>query len=100
MSTVTLIRAATFCSSHQIEDNYIYTLRDYGFIEVIEEKEDIFLKPEELPKLEKIVRFNRDLDINLEGVEVVLQLLERIEGLQRETQSLQNKLKMSSRPNN
>lgn len=93
MSTVTLIRAATFCKSHQLEDTYIYTLRDYGFIEIVEEENEVFLKPEELPKLEKIVQFNRDLDINLEGVEVVLQLLDRIEGLQRETRILKNRLR-------
>lgn len=93
MSTVTLIRAATFCSSHQIEDTYIYTLRDHGFIEVVEEDNELFLKSEELPKLEKIVQFNRNLDINLEGVEVVLQLLDRIEGLQRETRVLRNRLR-------
>ena len=94
MSTLTLIRATSFCSSHHIADTYIYTLRDYGFIEIIEEENEVFLKPDELPKLEKILRFNRELDINLEGIEVVLQLLDRIEQLQQESQTLKNKLRV------
>ena len=57
----------------------MYLLRDHGFINLIEERESVFIKPDELPKLEQIVRFNRDLEINLEGIEVIFNLLERVE---------------------
>lgn len=90
MNTKELILAETFCSSHEIAFTYICTLRDHGFIELIEEQEKVFIKPDELPKLEQIVRFNRDLEINLEGIEVIFNLLQRIEGLQEEKRHLKN----------
>lgn len=93
MKTEKLILAEAFCSSHEIEFTYIYALRDHGLIELVEEQETIFLKPDELPKLEKIVRFNRDLEINLEGIEVIINLLDRIETLQEETRHLNNKMR-------
>jgi hypothetical protein len=49
---------------------------------------------EELSKAEKIVRLYKDLDINLEGIEVINQLLYRIEILQGEIISLKNRLRL------
>jgi hypothetical protein len=94
MKTEKLILAEAFCNSHEIEFTYIYALRDHGLIELVEEREAVFLKPEELPKLEKIVRFNRDLEINLEGIEVIISLLDRIESLQEETRHLNNRINL------
>lgn len=94
MKTEELILAEAFCSSHEIEFTYIYALRDHGLIELVEEREAVFIKPDELPKLEKIVRFNRDLEINLEGIEVIINLLDRIESLQEETRHLNNRMNL------
>jgi hypothetical protein len=43
-------------------------------------------------KLEKFVRLHYDLDINLEGIETINYLLERIEEMQKEIVNLRNKL--------
>lgn len=94
MSTGELILAKNFCTGHGLEITYVYKLQEFGFIELIEEQEDIFIKPEELPRLEKIVRFNRELEINLEGIEVIMQLLHRVEELQKETAALKNKMQL------
>lgn len=97
MNTNELILAKNFCTSHGLEFTFMYTLQDFGFIELIEEQENIFIKPEQLPRLEQIVRFNRDLEINLEGIEVIMQLLSRIENLQQETRQLKKQNKSLSR---
>ncbi|WP_051907846.1 chaperone modulator CbpM [Flavimarina sp. Hel_I_48] len=98
MKTEALILAETFCSSHEIEFTYIYTLRDHGFIDLIEEQETVFIKPEELPKLEQIMRFNRDLHINLEGIDVIMNLLNKIQGLQEEKRTLKNRVNINPLP--
>ncbi|MGB3776272.1 MAG: chaperone modulator CbpM [Leeuwenhoekiella sp.] len=98
MKTESMILAESFCKSHAIEVTYIYALRDHGFIELVEEQETVFLKTEELPKLEQIVRFNRELEINLEGIEVIIHLLNRIENLQEETRHLKNTLSVKPLP--
>ncbi|KQC33045.1 hypothetical protein AAU57_06710 [Nonlabens sp. YIK11] len=81
-----------FCSSHQIEIQWIKSLEDYGLITVIYEKEELFVSEKELIKLERILTFYRDLEINLAGIETVFHLLERLENAQERVRYLENKL--------
>jgi hypothetical protein len=46
-----------------------------------------------LGRLEKIVRLHFELDINLEGIETIAHLLERMEGMQEKIVQLTNRLK-------
>ena len=47
---------------------------------------------EELPRLERIVRLHDELDINLEGIDVINYLLQRIEEMRQEIITLKNQL--------
>jgi len=51
------------------------------------------VEKEQLPRLEKFVSFYYDLDINLEGIETITYLLQRIENLQNEIIKLNNRLR-------
>ncbi len=89
-----LIPAVEFCTSHQVEFSFIHSLHEFGLIEIIEVKQTAFLHLEELPKLEQILLFNKELEINLEGVEVIIRLLERVNQIQNEMNILKNRLKL------
>ncbi|GAA4272817.1 hypothetical protein GCM10022258_21110 [Aquimarina gracilis] len=69
-------------------------MHEFGLIEIIEVQQTAFLNPEELPKLEQIVLFNKELEINLEGVEVIIRLLERVNQIQNEMNILRNRLRL------
>ncbi|WP_431196501.1 chaperone modulator CbpM [Nonlabens ulvanivorans] len=45
-----------------------------------------------MKKLEKIIVFHKDLNINLEGVDTIIDLLERMESMQQQIIQLENKL--------
>jgi hypothetical protein len=62
-------------------------------IETVTVQEEIFLPLTELERLEKIVRLHFELDINLEGIETISHLLDRMEEMQRDIQRLTNRLK-------
>ena len=47
---------------------------------------------DEIHKLEKFVRLHYDLDINIEGIETINHLLEKIEEMQKEIVRLRNKM--------
>ena len=81
-----------FCVHHNIEISFINLLQQNGLIEtsIIESK--YFVEREQLPQLEKFVHFYYDLDINLEGIETITYLLQRIESLQNEIIKLKNML--------
>jgi chaperone modulatory protein CbpM len=90
--TQDFIIADEFCASHQLEISFIHSLKDHGMIETVFVDQSLCISIEELPRLEQIVRLHRDLDINLEGIEVINDLLERIEEMQTEITRLRKRL--------
>jgi chaperone modulatory protein CbpM len=86
------IIADEFCASHQLETSFIQALKDNGLIETVFVDQALCIHAEELPRLEQIVRLHRDLDINLEGIGVINELLERIEEMQSEIERLRKRL--------
>lgn len=88
-----LIPAEEFCQGHRLEVSYLHSLKEFGLIEVVNVENKVFVRHDELPRLEKILVFHRELEINLEGVEVIMNLLERVTRMQDETVQLRNQLK-------
>lgn len=92
MEERTFVSAKAFCTHHHIELTFIQSLQDYGLIETTSEAEEVLLPQEQLEALEKMVRLHFDLNINLEGIDAIYHLLQRVENLQREVISLRRKL--------
>ena len=85
-----LIPAEEFCIYHNIEYSFISSLEDSGLIRVTSVEQNTFISSDELEKLEKFVRLHYDLDINIEGIETINHLLEKIDALQKEISHLRN----------
>jgi hypothetical protein len=85
-----LIPAEEFCIYHNIEYSFISSLEDSGLIRVTSVEQNTFIPSDELEKLEKFVRLHYDLDINIEGIETINHLLEKIDALQKEILHLRN----------
>ena len=94
METELLIALDEFCSVHNIEISFIYSLQESGLIEIIKIRDANFIEADHLHQLEKFVRLYYELDINLEGIETINYLLERISSMQDEINSLRNKLRV------
>ena len=88
-----LIRAEEFCRGHRLEVSYLHSLQEFGLIEVVSAEDQVFIRRDELPRLEKILVFSRELQINLEGIDVIMNLLERVTHMQEEAVQLRNKLR-------
>ncbi|MFN2396781.1 MAG: chaperone modulator CbpM, partial [Bacteroidales bacterium] len=76
-----------------IEISFIELLHQNGLIKINTIESKRFVDKEQLPKLEKFVRFYYDLNINLEGIETITYLLKRIEDYQNEITELKNRLR-------
>lgn len=87
-----LIPATEFCLHHQIDVSFLRSLHEYGLIEMTVENENSFLNPEQLNELEKFLRLHYELQVNMEGLDVVQHLLQRIETLQSEATLLKRRL--------
>ena len=87
-----VIPASEFCVHHNIEMSFIYSLKDYGLIEFSTIEERIYLPVSQLELLEKIDRFHNELEINLEGIDSIVHLLQRVRAMQQQITQLTNRL--------
>ncbi|KFF10162.1 chaperone modulator CbpM [Flavobacterium hydatis] len=94
MNSKNLIQIKQFCIYHEIEDSFIAKLNNYGLVEIIVLEEEQYLQPEQLPAIEKMIRMHYDLKINLEGIDAIAHLLNKIEALQKNLTATQNKLRL------
>jgi chaperone modulatory protein CbpM len=97
MPTTHLIAANEFCIYHNIEPSFIYSLQQSGLIEITVVEEKLFVDENELPQLEKLVRLYQEMDINLEGIETITYLLQRMNDMQRQIVELTNRLSIYER---
>jgi hypothetical protein len=83
-----------FCARHGIEISFLNSLQQTGLIEITIIQETRFIESAQLQQLEKFIRFYYELDINLEGIETIHHLLQRINSMQEEIIHLKNKLRL------
>lgn len=89
-----LIAIDEFCINHNIDVTFINSLQQTGLIKITTIEESGFIDARQLLELEKYVRFYYELDINLEGIETITYLLEKINTLQHEIGTLTNRLRL------
>lgn len=89
-----LIPLNEFCLNHNIEVSFINSLRENGLIEPAAIKESGYIDAALLLQLEKFIRLYYEFDINLEGIETISHLLQRINSMQNEITELKNKLRL------
>ena len=89
-----LISTDDFCTHYKVEYSFITSLKEHGLIEITTIDQHSFIDHDHLQNVEKLVRLHYDLDINLEGIDVITHLLERMKALQDENIALKNKLRV------
>jgi chaperone modulatory protein CbpM len=94
MHTTNLIAVSEFCINHNIEISFITSLQDTGMIEVAFVEETPCIDADQLKQVEKFIHLYYDLDINLEGIETINHLLNRMNAMQDEIISLRNRLSL------
>jgi len=93
METINLISIQQFCKHCNVPIAFINALHEYELVEIIVTKNENHLKITQLNEVEKMMRLHYDLNINLEGIDVIYNLLKQVEILQGEIKHLNNKLR-------
>lgn len=94
MQTEDMVLLHEFCVHHQVEISFVQSLAESGLIELQYTRENPCLPQEQLPQLEKMVRLYYEMDINLEGIETISYLLEKMNSMQEEIRQLKNRLRV------
>ncbi|WP_343747246.1 chaperone modulator CbpM [Fluviicola sp.] len=76
------------CVVYNIERSFVLKLDEHGLIELIRSNETIFITFEQLSDLEKYMHLHYELEINMEGLETIKHLLDRVHDLQKELNRL------------
>jgi len=94
MKTENLIPVQEFIMHHKIEMSFIHSLNESGLIQITTVERTQYISREQLSDLEKMIRLHYELDINIEGIESIAHLLQRVENLHEELTVLKNRLKL------
>jgi hypothetical protein len=93
MAQQEMIVIETLCTHYEIEVSFVETLSSLGLIE-IHTVEQVRLIPEEkVADLEKMIRIHQELEVNPEGIDVILNLLRKVDELKSELAETKNRLK-------
>ena len=82
------------CKIYSTEISFFQELNDNGLIEIVSDENTLYLHQDSLFDVERIIRLHRELHVNIEGVDVVLNLLEKVEHLQDELYKTQSRLRL------
>lgn len=94
MSTDSYIAIETLCRYYKVETSFFQGLNEYGLIEITTIEQSPSIHQNEIKNLECIVRLHQDLHINFEGIDTILNLLEKIHDLQSELVATKNRLRV------
>ena len=94
MDTEKYIPVLHLCDLYQIEISFFKELNEEGLIELVSRQNSMYVHEDKLYKVERIIRIYRELNVNIEGIDVVLNLLEKVDKLQNEVNSMQSRLRL------
>jgi phage terminase small subunit len=94
MKKETLIPLDQLCSNYSVEMSFFSNLNETGLIEIRKIDQMEYIHQESLDHIEKIIRIYHELELNPEGIDVVFNLLQKIEDLQEELRSVKNRLRL------
>lgn len=86
------IPAEVFCTHYHVELSLVQAIGEYGLVDISTDEGRVLIASEGLADLERVLRLHDDLGINLEGIEAISFLLQRVRSLQTEVRQLKGRL--------
>lgn len=94
MAAKNLIQIQTLCSHYNLEFSFFEDLNKIGLIEIEIVEQNKFIHQKQIGDLEKMIRLHNELHVNLEGIDVVFNLLEKERQLHNQLNALKNRLRL------
>lgn len=92
MSQEKQILISEICLHYSIEESFIIDLNQHDLILLVTVENRLFIHEDDIVHLEKFIRLKNELNINSEGIDIIINLLSRIEKLEDELQRTQERL--------
>ncbi|WP_029036982.1 chaperone modulator CbpM [Salinimicrobium xinjiangense] len=82
-----------FCKCHHVDYSFINSLNEHGLIQIVVIEDDEYIEQERIRDLERMMRLHYELEINMQGIDAINHLLDRVSQLQDEVRMLHNRLR-------
>lgn len=94
MQTENYILINHYCKHTQTPIDFIYSLHEFGFIEVTQVKNQDYVRPNDLVEIERISRLKNELGINLEGIDAINHMIKKMNRLEKELRIARERLRI------
>lgn len=94
MAANNLVAIETLCTHYKVETTFVQALEHYGIINIVVVNESSYVQKNQLKEIEKATRLHHELEINLEGVDVIFNLLQKVDEIQAELDLIKNRLRI------
>ncbi len=92
MKKENLIDIDKLCTHYEVELSFFEQIEQIGLIEISTLTQHQYLHKKHIDNVEKVLRLYNDLKVNMEGIDVIFNLLDKITMLQEELTQLKNRL--------
>ncbi len=89
-----LIIIKEYCIQNQIDPEFIIQLENEGLIQINIIEDEQYIHISQLNLLDQYIRWHYDLSINIEGIDVIQNLLHKIDDMQKEILRLREQLRL------
>lgn len=94
MDRQNLILIDKLCTHYEVELSFFSALNEIGLIEIMVIEETQFIHQDKLSDIEKMIRLHHDLELNCESIDVVFNLLQKVDALQNELNAAKNRIRL------
>lgn len=94
METKEFILINQLCSNYKVELSFFYELNEIGLVEITTIEHSQFIHQDKINDIEKMIRIHYELGVNIEGIDVVFNLLQKVNDLQNELILIKNRLQL------
>ncbi|WP_426064664.1 chaperone modulator CbpM [Flavobacterium sp. DSP2-3-1] len=89
-----LIPIPVLCDYYEVKLSFFTNLSDMGLLEIKTIETSQYIDSDAVYEIEKMVRMHQELNVNIEGIDIVFNLLQKIDALQNELTALKNRLRL------
>ncbi|MGJ8666439.1 MAG: chaperone modulator CbpM [Patiriisocius sp.] len=97
MDTTQFIEVTHLCKQYNITETLFNNFHEIGLITITVVETRPCIHIENIDTVEKIIRLHQELDVNPEGIDVIINLQEKMDALQQEINHLKQRLLLYDR---
>jgi hypothetical protein len=93
MNTKALILLDSLCIHYHVEKSFFVNLSEIGLIDLQDVSDTLYIHEDQVLSIERMVRIYHELDVNPEGIDIIFNLLRKIDQQQHELTTLRSRLR-------